>query len=161
MDDDLGVLGVVDAALAEGDVGLVRAEERVVAAVLVQAQLDLALVHRREGAAEAQGLQVVLSLGHPVVAHHLLELVGVPVVGREGAVHRLGRLPRAALHRDIAAGERAGGVEVGQGHGAVRVGERRRVRVVVIGEVLVAGLLHRVGIEDGAGGRARERAAGG
>jgi len=33
--DDLGVLRVVDSALAQGDVGLLAAEERVVAAVLV------------------------------------------------------------------------------------------------------------------------------
>ena len=93
MHDHLGVLGVVDAALAEGDVGLVLAEEGVVAAELVDAQLDLALVDRPQRRAEPEMLQVVLRGGDPVVAHHLLELVGVAVAVREGAIDRL----RAAL----------------------------------------------------------------
>jgi hypothetical protein len=45
--DHLGVLGVVHATLAERDVRLVLTEERVVAAELVDAELDLALVDGR------------------------------------------------------------------------------------------------------------------
>jgi hypothetical protein len=48
VDDHLGVLPVVDAALAEGDVGLVVAEEGVVPAELVDPQLDLPLVDRAQ-----------------------------------------------------------------------------------------------------------------
>jgi hypothetical protein len=58
VDDDLGVLGVVDAALAEGDRELARpfSVERVVAAELVDSQELLALVDGRERRTEAPGI---------------------------------------------------------------------------------------------------------
>ena len=80
VDDHLGVLGVVDAALAEphpvGLVGLVG----VVAAVLVDLHRERLLHDPAQRGAEAEGLEVLLGLVDPEVAHHLLELVLVAVV---------------------------------------------------------------------------------
>ena len=71
--DDLGVLGVVDATLAEAEledrvVGL----ERVVVAELVEANLLRLVVDRAAGDTEAEALDVLLRLGDPLVLHHLL-----------------------------------------------------------------------------------------
>ena len=77
--DHLGVLGVVDPALAQPDpVGLVGLVG-VVAAVLVDLHGE-GLLDDPRVSPEAQRLQVLLRLVDPEVAHHLLELVLVAVV---------------------------------------------------------------------------------
>ena len=145
MHDHLGVLGVVDAALAEGDRQLLRAVavEGVVAAELVDAQQLLALVDRRQGRAEPERLDVALRLGDPVVAHHLLELVLVARVD-EPAARVARRRPRLRLDLGVGARQRARAVEVGERLALVGRGERRVVRVLLVGERLVSQRLHGV-----------------
>ena len=153
VDDDLGVLGVVDAALAQRDRELAGplAVEGVVAAELVDAQQLLALVDRRQRRAEAQRLDVALGLGDPVVAHRLLELVLIAGVD-EPAAGVGGRLARLADDLGVGAGERAGPVEVGQRHAVVGPRERRVggevVGVLLVGQRLDAEIGDRVGRED-------------
>ncbi len=148
VDDHLAVLGVVHAALAQGDVGLIFPEEGVVAAVLVDPQLDLALVDRAQPGAEAERLDVLLRGGHPVVAHDLLELVAVAVPGGKGPAHRLRGLAGLALDRDVAPGQAPRAVQVGKRDRAVGGSEARAVQVLVVGEGLVPGALDRVRVED-------------
>ena len=79
--DHLGVLGIVDAALAEPELVLrVVGLERVVLAPLVDPNVLRLLVHRRVLGTEAEALDVLLGLGDPEVRHHLLELVLPPGV---------------------------------------------------------------------------------
>jgi hypothetical protein len=79
--DHLGVLRVVDAALAEAELVLrVRRLEGVVVAELVDPRVLRLVVDRRKRRPEPEALDVLLSLRDPVVRHHLLELVLVPRV---------------------------------------------------------------------------------
>ena len=76
VEDHLGVLRVVDAALAVPDLVLrMIGLERVVLAPLVDPDVLRLLVHRRVLRTEAEALDVLLRLGDPEVRHHLLELV--------------------------------------------------------------------------------------
>ena len=141
--DHLGVLGVVDAALAVGDRQLLRAVavEGVVAPELVDAHQLLALVDRRQGRPESERLDVALRLGHPVVRHHLLELILVARVD-EPAAGVARRRPCLRLDLGVRAGESAGAVEVGQRLARVGRGERGVVRVLLVGQRLVLQRLH-------------------
>ena len=81
VEDHLGVLGVVDAALAEAQLELrMVGLERVVVAELVDPHPLRLVVDRAPRDAEAEAVDVLLRLGDPVVGHHLLELVLVPGV---------------------------------------------------------------------------------
>jgi hypothetical protein len=157
VDDHLGVLGVVDAALAERDVGLRVTEERVVAAELVDTDGDLPAVDRRQGRAEAEALDVPLCLRDPVVRHHLLELVLVARVEEARAGVRRGQAG-LALDRDVRAAERRRAHQVGERDEVVRTPQHRlgaeEVGVLLVGEALDAEVGDRVRREH-AGGRRR------
>jgi len=80
VEDHLGVLGVVDAALAELHHVLLVPREGVVRAPMVDADVLRLLVHRPKRRAEPKALDVLLRFGDPVVRHDLLEAVVVAAV---------------------------------------------------------------------------------
>jgi hypothetical protein len=80
VEDHLGVLGVVDSALAETKHVVLVPGVRVVDAELVDADVLRFLVDRPPRDTEAETLDVALSLGDPVIGHYLLEPVVVPLV---------------------------------------------------------------------------------
>jgi len=135
VDDHLGVLGAVDAALAERDVGLGVSEERVVAAELVDPHAHLAPVDGRQRGSESEALDVELRPGHPVVRHDLLELV---LVAREDEARAGvgGGRPGLALDRHVRAAQRGGGGQVGE-RDAVVGAAQDRVGAEVVGVLLV------------------------
>ncbi len=156
--DDLAVLGVVDAALAEPDLVLVSRRERVVDAVLVDPEPLRLFVHRASSRAEAQGLNVLLRLGDPEVGHDLLELVLAPVVeervrGRVRGIAGLADDLRPASAKETAS------VEIGERHRVVRRGRYRGRRILLIPKRLVVEIFNRIRHEDRgrAVGRARSR----
>ena len=98
--DHLGVLGIVDASLAEAHLVLgMIGGKRVVLAPLVDAHGLLIGVDGRPtgGHAKAQRAQIQLGLGDPVVGHDLLEAVVMAGV-IEGAVGFIGLVARARRH---------------------------------------------------------------
>jgi len=79
--DHLGVLGIVHAALAEAQLVLgVVGGERVVLPELIDPYRLRPVVDRPLRSPEAEAVDVLLRLGDPVVGHDLLELVLVPRV---------------------------------------------------------------------------------
>jgi len=100
VEDHLGVLGIVHPALAEPELILrMVGGERVVVAELVDPNpLGLHVHGRVLAGAEPKALDVALRLGDPVVRHHLLEAVVVPVL-LEGVGCRPGRV--AGLAHDL------------------------------------------------------------
>src|SRR6188472_876766 len=157
VEDHLGVLGVVDAALAEADLVLLVGRERVVHSPLVDPDGLRAHVHRPERRAEAERLDVLLRLGDPVVRHHLLELVLVPVV-QEGVRRRVRRGPGRAADHGPSSAQGLGAVEVGQRHRVVGGLGHRTCGVLLVGERLDAEVLHRIRREDQGRTGARTRA---
>ncbi|CAA9364446.1 MAG: hypothetical protein AVDCRST_MAG36-2937 [uncultured Nocardioidaceae bacterium] len=148
--DHLGVLCVVDAALAEPDVVVLVPGVAVVDAVLVDPHVLALGVDRPERRAEAERLEVLLGLVDPEVDHHLLEPFVVTSV--EEGVRRAVRLRAgAAADVDPPAVEPSRAVEVAQLHGRVRR-ERDCARgVLLVGERLDPGRLHGIHLEDAAG----------
>jgi len=153
--DHLGVLGVVDAALPVPDLVLRMIRlERVVLAPLIDADVLRLLVHRRPGRAEAEALDVLLGLRDPVVRHHLLELVLVPRVDERVRRRVRGIAGLADDVRPVAA-EIAAPVEVRQRHRVVLGRRHRRIGVLLVGERLVPARLNRIRDEDLRGSRRR------
>ncbi|MGZ4633223.1 MAG: hypothetical protein ACXV2G_11225 [Actinomycetes bacterium] len=153
--DHLTVLRIVDAALAQADLVLGAVGEGVVDAVLIDPDVLGLLVHGRQLAGpEPERLDVLLRLRDPEVGHDLLEAVvvaGVVEVAVGGVGERTGR----ALHVGPVADEVAGAVEVGEGTRHVGTRGDSAVGVLLIGERLVTGGLHRVDGEDSPGGAGR------
>jgi len=142
--DHLGVLCIVDAALAEAD--LVRrmvGRERVVHAVLVDPHRLGDVVDPTPRLAEAQTVHVLLRLGDPVVRHHLLELVLISRVD-ERVRRRVRRAARLAEHRRVGAAQEPAAVEVRQRDGVVRRVGDGGGRVLLVGQRLVAEARDRV-----------------
>ena len=125
--DHLGVLGVVDAALAEAELVLrMVGLERVVLAPLVDPDVLRFLVHRRVLRTEAEALDVLLRLGDPEVRHHLLELVLTAGVV-ERVRGRVRGIPGLAHHVRPVTAQEAAAVEIGQRHSVVRGGRYGRI----------------------------------
>jgi len=112
--DHLGVLRVVDAALAEAQLVLrMIGRERVVDAPLVDPHRLGPVVDRTAGLAEAEAVDVLLRLGDPVVRHRLLELVLVACVV-ERVRRRVSRVTGLADHGRVVARQESCAVEVRQ-----------------------------------------------
>jgi len=134
VEDHLGILGIVDAALPEAKLVLrVCRLERVVEAPLVDTRVLRLVVDRRKRRAEAEALDVPLRLGHPVVDHHLLELVLVPCV-HEGVRGREGEVAGRAVDVGVGPAQEAAAVEVRQRDRVIRRRGQRRVGVLLVGE---------------------------
>jgi hypothetical protein len=159
--DHLGILGVVDAALAEAnDVVLVHEYELSIPSWLMRMSCDSC--SQVAACAEAEALDVLLRLGDPVVRHHLLEAVVVALV-QERFVDGERRLAgRAAIVRPVAP-QVAAAVQVGERDARDTPAGAPRSRRPSVGEAICSAVSRRVRGEDPtrAGGRARSPAPAG
>jgi len=149
VEDHLGVLGVVDAALAEAQDVVLVPRVRVVDPELVHADVLLLAVDRPQLGAEPEALQVQLRLRDPVVRHDLLEALGV-APEPERVRRRVEGRARLAADAGPVAAEAPAPVEVREHDVVVRRRERRVVGVLLVGQRLVLQLGDRVRQEDGA-----------
>jgi hypothetical protein len=148
MENDLAILGVVDATLPEAKLVLrVRCLERVVEAPLVDTRVLRLVVDRGKRRAEAEALDVLLRLGEPVVDHHLLKLILVPRVC-EGVRGREREVAGGAVDVGVIAAQETAAVEVRQRDRVVCGCRHRGVGIFLVGERLVPQALHWIRDED-------------
>jgi hypothetical protein len=132
--DDVRILGVVDAALAESHlVARMVGGERVVNAVLVDAHPLPVGVHLGERPSiEAEAAKVELRGSDPVVGHHLLEPIVMPGVVERAVGRHEGRITGRRHHHRPPAPQISGTVQFNQRDADALAVEDGRVCVLVV-----------------------------
>src|SRR3954466_11356834 len=118
MQDDFGILGIVDAALAKAQLILFVGGEGVVLTPLIDANGLSVLIDGPAGCSEAKALDIFLCLSHPIIGHHLLKAIVVPAIA-EIRISRIGWIAGFADDVGPIAAKIPATVKVGQRYDAI------------------------------------------